>query len=145
MLGSIKKRSWTHGNCRKHHKCSLSLSQLKPLTEVKKHLFKLIQKHRNNKFGQWENKRFLLTKFVYLNLEVVLTFSFFVPLPSRSISHARGHLLVSRFARRTTEKRETARSLGRRKKGRGRGGGRKGKGSPTPYPFRRLLRRLWVY
>ena len=112
MLGSIKKRSWTHGNCRKHHhKCSLSLSQLKPLTEVKKHLFKLIQKHRNNKFGQWENKRFLLTKFVYLNLEVVLTFTFFVPLPSRSISHARGHLRVLRFARRTTEKRETARSL----------------------------------
>jgi len=27
------------------------------------------------------------------------------------ISHARGHLRVSRFARRTTEKRETARSL----------------------------------
>jgi len=37
--------------------------------------------------------------------------SFFVPLPSRAISHARGHLRVSRFARRTTEKRETARSL----------------------------------
>ena len=36
-----------------------------------------------------------------------------VPLPSRAISHARGHLLVSRFARRTTEKRETARSLPR--------------------------------
>ena len=35
----------------------------------------------------------------------------FVPLPSRAISHARGHLRVSRFARRTTEKRETARSL----------------------------------
>ena len=32
------------------------------------------------------------------------------PLPSRAISHARGHLRVSRFARRTTEKRETARS-----------------------------------
>ena len=32
-------------------------------------------------------------------------------LPSRAISHARGHLRVSRFARRTTEKRETARSL----------------------------------
>ena len=30
---------------------------------------------------------------------------------SRSISHARGYLRVSRFARRTTEKRETARSL----------------------------------
>ena len=30
---------------------------------------------------------------------------------SRTISHARGHLRVSRFARRTTEKRETARSL----------------------------------
>ena len=29
----------------------------------------------------------------------------------RSVSHARGHLRVSRFARRTTEKRETARSL----------------------------------
>ena len=29
----------------------------------------------------------------------------------RAISHARGHLRVSRFARRTTEKRETARSL----------------------------------
>ena len=28
-----------------------------------------------------------------------------------SLSHARGHLRVSRFARRTTEKRETARSL----------------------------------
>ena len=27
------------------------------------------------------------------------------------LSHARGHLRVSRFARRTTEKRETARSL----------------------------------
>ena len=37
--------------------------------------------------------------------------SFFVPLPSRAISHARGHLRVSRFAGRTTEKRETARSL----------------------------------
>ena len=37
--------------------------------------------------------------------------SFFAPLPSRAISHARGHLRVSRFARRTTEKRETARSL----------------------------------
>ena len=37
--------------------------------------------------------------------------SFFVPLPSRAISHARGHLRVSRFARRTTEKRETARGL----------------------------------
>jgi len=37
--------------------------------------------------------------------------SFFVPLPSRAISHARGHLRVSRFARRATEKRETARSL----------------------------------
>ena len=37
--------------------------------------------------------------------------SFFVPLPSRAISHARGHLRVSRFARQTTEKRETARSL----------------------------------
>ena len=36
---------------------------------------------------------------------------FFVPLPSRAISHARGHLRVSRFARRTKEKRETARSL----------------------------------
>ena len=34
------------------------------------------------------------------------------PLPSRAISHARGHSRVSRFARRTTEKRETARSLG---------------------------------
>ena len=33
------------------------------------------------------------------------------PLPSRAISHARGHLRVSRFAPRTTEKRETARSL----------------------------------
>ena len=33
------------------------------------------------------------------------------PLPSRAISHARGHLRVSRFAGRTTEKRETARSL----------------------------------
>ena len=33
------------------------------------------------------------------------------PLPSRAISLARGHLRVSRFARRTTEKRETARSL----------------------------------
>ena len=32
-------------------------------------------------------------------------------LPSRAISHASGHLRVSRFARRTTEKRETARSL----------------------------------
>ena len=32
-------------------------------------------------------------------------------LPSRAISHARDHLRVSRFARRTTEKRETARSL----------------------------------
>ena len=31
---------------------------------------------------------------------------------SRAISHARGHLRVSRFARPTTEKRETARSLG---------------------------------
>ena len=28
------------------------------------------------------------------------------PLPSRAIRHARGHLRVSRFARRTTEKRE---------------------------------------
>ena len=37
--------------------------------------------------------------------------SFFVPLPSRAISHARGHLRVSHFAQRTTEKRETARSL----------------------------------
>ena len=37
--------------------------------------------------------------------------SFFVPLLSRAISHARGHLRFSRFARRTTEKRETARSL----------------------------------
>ena len=36
---------------------------------------------------------------------------FFVPLPSRAISHARDHLRVSRFARRTTETRETARSL----------------------------------
>ena len=34
-----------------------------------------------------------------------------VPLPSRAISHARGRLRVSRLARRTTEKRETARSL----------------------------------
>ena len=33
------------------------------------------------------------------------------PPPSRAISHARGHLRVPRFARRTTEKRETARSL----------------------------------
>ena len=33
------------------------------------------------------------------------------PLPSRAVSHACGHLLVSRLARRTTEKRETARSL----------------------------------
>ena len=32
-------------------------------------------------------------------------------LPTRSISHARGHLRVSRFVRRTTERRETARSL----------------------------------
>ena len=31
----------------------------------------------------------------------------------RAISHARGHLRVSRFARRTTEKMETARSLKR--------------------------------
>ena len=31
--------------------------------------------------------------------------------PSRAISHVRGHLRVSRFARQTTEKRETARSL----------------------------------
>ena len=29
----------------------------------------------------------------------------------RAICHARGHLHVSRFARRTTEKRETSRSL----------------------------------
>ena len=35
---------------------------------------------------------------------------FLVPLLSRAIGHARGYLLVSRFARRTTEKRETARS-----------------------------------
>ena len=34
-----------------------------------------------------------------------------MPLPSGTISHARGHLRVSRFVRRTTEKRETARSL----------------------------------
>ena len=34
-----------------------------------------------------------------------------MPLSSRAISHARGHLRVSRFARRTAEKRETARSL----------------------------------
>ena len=34
-----------------------------------------------------------------------------MPLPSRAISLARGHSRVSRFARRTTEKRETARSL----------------------------------
>ena len=33
------------------------------------------------------------------------------PLPSRAISHARGHVRISCFARRTTEKRETARSL----------------------------------
>ena len=32
-------------------------------------------------------------------------------LPSRAISHARGHLRVSRFAPQTTEKIETARSL----------------------------------
>ena len=37
--------------------------------------------------------------------------SFFVPLPSRTISHMHGHLRVSRFAQQTTEKRETARSL----------------------------------
>ena len=37
--------------------------------------------------------------------------SFFVPLPSRAIRHARGHLRVSRFARQTTQKGETARSL----------------------------------
>ena len=37
--------------------------------------------------------------------------SFFLSLASRAISHARGHLRVSRFARRTAEKRETARSL----------------------------------
>ena len=37
--------------------------------------------------------------------------SFFVSLPSRAIGHARGHLRVSRFARQTTQKRETARSL----------------------------------
>ena len=37
--------------------------------------------------------------------------SFFLPLPSRAISHARGHLRVSRFARRTTEKRQTAHNL----------------------------------
>ena len=34
-----------------------------------------------------------------------------MPLPSGAISHARGHLRVSRFVRRTTEKRETARGL----------------------------------
>ena len=33
------------------------------------------------------------------------------PLPSRAISHARGHLRISRFARRTTEKRQAACSL----------------------------------
>ena len=33
------------------------------------------------------------------------------PLPSRAISPARGHVRISCFARRTTEKRETARSL----------------------------------
>ena len=37
---------------------------------------------------------------------------FFVPLPSRAISLARGHLRVSSFARRTTKKTETARSQG---------------------------------
>ena len=37
--------------------------------------------------------------------------SFLVHLPSRAISHARGHLSVSPFARRTTGKRETARGL----------------------------------
>ena len=36
---------------------------------------------------------------------------FFVPLPSRAISHPRGHLRVSRFAQWTTEERETARNL----------------------------------
>ena len=36
---------------------------------------------------------------------------FFRASPSRASSHARGNLRVSRFARRTTEKRETARSL----------------------------------
>ena len=36
-----------------------------------------------------------------------------VPLPSRAIKQASGHLRVSRFARRTTEKRETACSLNR--------------------------------
>ena len=35
------------------------------------------------------------------------------PLPSRAVRHARGHLRVSRFARRTTQKRETAHSLHR--------------------------------
>ena len=37
--------------------------------------------------------------------------SFFVSLPSRAISHARGHLRVLHFARWTTERRETACSL----------------------------------
>ena len=32
-------------------------------------------------------------------------------LPPHAISHARGHLRILRFARRTTEKREAARSL----------------------------------
>ena len=37
--------------------------------------------------------------------------SVFSPLPSRAVSNACGHVLVSRLARRATEKRETARSL----------------------------------
>ena len=46
-----------------------------------------------------------------IDCEQSLFFFRFSESNARAISHARGHLCVSRFDRRTTEKRETARSL----------------------------------
>ena len=46
-----------------------------------------------------------------IDCEQSLFFFRFSESNARAISHARGHLRVSRFDRRTTEKRETARSL----------------------------------
>ena len=62
----------------------------------------------NDGFSLSRDLRQIFFCYLFLDCEQSL---FFFRFSKRAISLARGHLRVSRFARQTTEKRETARSL----------------------------------
>ena len=77
--------------------------------------YEIVKEGFNHRHGEFYLYKFNVDRIIGYSIEAEQFTKhigvLFVPLPSRAISLARGHLRVSRFARRTTEKRETARSL----------------------------------